>query len=48
MEPVIQGNVEKCIRALPDVADVNVEVVLNPPWAREIMSEVAQLQLGLY
>lgn len=48
MGPVIQSDVEKCIRALAGVANVNVEVVLDPPWAREMMSEVAQLQLGLY
>jgi len=48
MGPVIQGDVEKCIRALPGVASVEVEVVLDPPWSREMMSEVAQLQLGLF
>jgi probable FeS assembly SUF system protein SufT len=48
MGPVIQGDVEKCIRALPGVANVEVEVVLDPPWSRDMMSEVAQLQLGLY
>jgi probable FeS assembly SUF system protein SufT len=48
MGPVIQEDVQKCIRALPGVADVNVEVVLDPPWSRDMMSEVAQLQLGLY
>jgi probable FeS assembly SUF system protein SufT len=48
MGPVIQSDVEKCIRALPGVDSVNVEVVLDPPWSREMMSEVAQLQLGLY
>lgn len=48
MGPVIQSDVEKCIRALPGVANVNVEVVLDPPWSREMMSEAAQLQLGLY
>ena len=48
MGPVIQSDVEKCIRALPGVDHVNVEVVLDPPWSRERMSEVAQLQLGLY
>ncbi len=48
MGPVIQSDVEKSIRALPGVANVNIEVVLDPPWSREMMSEVAQLQLGLY
>ena len=48
MGPVIQSDVEKSIRALPGVRSVNVEVVLDPPWSREMMSEVAQVQLGLY
>lgn len=48
MGPVIQSDVEKCIRTLPGVKNVNVEVVLDPPWSRDMMSEVAQLQLGLY
>jgi len=48
MGPVIQSDVEKCIRALPGVASVDVELVLDPPWSRDMMSEVAQLQLGLY
>lgn len=48
MGPVIQSDVEKSIRALPGVESVNVEVVLDPPWSREMMSEVAQVQLGLF
>jgi len=40
--------VEKGIRDLPNVASVNVEVCLDPPWSREMMSEVAQVQLGLF
>ncbi len=48
MGPVIQGDVQRVIRVLPGVASVDVEVVLDPPWSRDMMSEVAQLQLGLY
>lgn len=48
MGPVIQGDVEKAIRGVAGVATVNVEVVLDPPWSREMMSEVAQVQLGLF
>ncbi len=48
MGPVIQSDVEKGIRALPSVASANVEIVLDPPWSREMMSEVAQVQLGLF
>lgn len=47
MGPVIQSDVEKCIRALPSIDNVNVEVVLDPPWSQEMMSEVAKIQLGL-
>ena len=48
MGPVIQSDVEKCIRALPGVESVIVEVVLDPPWSQDMMSEVAQVQLGLF
>lgn len=48
MGPVLQNDVEKSIKALPGVESVNVEVVLDPPWGREMMSEVAQVQLGLF
>ena len=48
MGPMIQGDVEKNIRALPGVSRVEVEIVLDPPWSREMMSEVAQVQLGLF
>ena len=48
MGPVIQGDVEKGVRALAGVDSVNVEIVLDPPWSRDMMSEVAQVQLGLY
>lgn len=48
MGPVLQGDVEKAIRALPGVNSVEVNVVLDPPWSREMMSEVAQVQLGLF
>lgn len=48
MGPVIQSDVEKSVRGLAGVSSVDVEVVLDPPWSREMMSEVAQVQLGLY
>jgi probable FeS assembly SUF system protein SufT len=47
MGPILQQDVEQCIKGLPGVARVSVEVVFDPPWSREMMSEVAQLQLGM-
>lgn len=43
---VLPGEVEDRIRVLPSVTDVKVEVVWDPPWNKEMMSEAAKLQLG--
>ncbi len=47
MGPVLQYDAEAAVRNLPGVGNVNVEVVFDPPWGREMMSEVAKLQLGM-
>lgn len=47
MGPVLQRDVESGVKNLPGVASVNVEVVFDPPWSRDRMSEVAKLQLGM-
>ena len=39
--------VENKIAAIPGVKDVNVEIVWEPPYTMEMMSEAARLQLGL-
>ena len=39
--------VESKVRGLPGVEQVAVEVVWDPPWTMENMSEAARLQLGL-
>jgi len=35
------------IRAIPGVTDVKVDIVWDPPWDRDRMSDAAKLQLGL-
>ncbi|MCI0654485.1 MAG: putative Fe-S cluster assembly protein SufT [Methylococcaceae bacterium] len=47
MGPVIQHDVERLISELPGVESVNVEVVFDPPWSQDMMSEVAKLELGM-
>ncbi len=37
---------ERLSQGLPDVGEVDVEVVWDPPWHPSMMSEVAKLQLG--
>lgn len=49
--PVAQtfpGTVETEIKAVEGVTDVKVELVWNPPWTQEQMTEAAKLQLGLF
>jgi FeS assembly SUF system protein len=40
--------VEQAVRQVPGVADVGVELVWEPPWSPERMTEAARLQLGLF
>jgi probable FeS assembly SUF system protein SufT len=47
MGPVLQYDAEAAVKSLPGVNQVRVEVVFDPPWSRDRMSEVAQLQLGM-
>ncbi len=38
--------VEQVVEAVPDVKSSSVELVWDPPWEKEMMSEAAKLQLG--
>jgi len=42
----LPGEVESRIRAVDGVGDVAVDLVWDPPWGMEKMSEAARLQLG--
>jgi probable FeS assembly SUF system protein SufT len=46
MGNVLKADVETKLRRLPEVKDVQVEVVFDPPWHAGLMSEAAKLQLG--
>ena len=39
--------VEARVRAIDGVTDAEVEVVWDPPWSPELMSDAARLQLNL-
>ena len=47
MGPVLVGEVEEKIRQIHGVKEVKVELVFDPPWDRDKMSDEAKLQLGL-
>jgi len=49
--PVAQsfpGEIEAKISTVPSVEKVQVELVWEPPWTKDMMSEAAQLQLGMF
>lgn len=48
MGPVLVGDVEYRVRKVPNVQTVKVELVFDPPWARHMMSEEAQLATGMF
>lgn len=47
MSDVLKRDVEQKIAGLPGVREVHVEVVFDPPWTPERMSDAAKLQLGI-
>ena len=48
MGPVLVGDVEHRVAMVPHVKTVAVDLVLDPPWQREMMSEEAQLETGMF
>ncbi|MFN5325039.1 MAG: SUF system Fe-S cluster assembly protein [Bacteroidota bacterium] len=40
--------VEQKIRELPDVNSAKVEITFDPPWDKNMMSEEAKLELGMW
>jgi len=42
LPPEVKGKV----KAIPGVNDVKVELVWSPPWDKDMMSEVAKVELG--
>lgn len=46
MGPMIAENVKSQLMTLPGIKDARVELVFDPPWNPEMMSEDAKRQLG--
>ena len=45
---ILPQQVKTAIEAIPEVAEATVDVVWDPPWTRDRMSESAKLQLGMF
>ncbi|GED43256.1 putative Fe-S cluster assembly protein SufT [Cobetia marina] len=48
MGNVIAEDAKRKILGAEDVSKVHVEIVFSPPWSREMMSEEARLELGMF
>jgi probable FeS assembly SUF system protein SufT len=48
MGDVISGEVERKVQSIDGVEKVLVEMVWEPQWDRDMMSEAAQLELGVF
>jgi FeS assembly SUF system protein len=49
--PVAQtfpGTVEQAVNEVDGVSDCSVELVWEPPWTQERMTEAARLELGIF
>ena len=44
----LPGEVEMAARGVDGVSDVVIELVWDPPWGPEVMSEAARLELGIF
>jgi probable FeS assembly SUF system protein SufT len=47
MGPVLVSDIQEKLKLINGVSEVEVDLVFDPPWDRDKMSEVAKLQLGL-
>ena len=47
MGPMIASEAEQKVYRVKNVLDVHVELVMDPPWTQDRMSDAAKLELGL-
>ena len=47
MGPMMADDAKNKVLSIPGVNDVNVELVWEPQWNKDMMTEEAQLQLGM-
>lgn len=43
----LPGEVESKLKSIPGVTNAKVELVWDPPWHRDMMSDEAKLKLGM-
>ena len=48
MGDILAQDIQTRLEKLPEISEARVEVVFDPPWNQDMMSEAARLQLGFY
>ncbi len=48
MGPVLVEDIKSRVGHVPHIESVQVDLVFDPPWSRDMMTEEAQLELGLF
>lgn len=48
MGPFIVDDVRYKLKQLPQVKEVDIELVFEPAWSKHMMSDAAQLELGMF
>ena len=48
MGTLIMDEAKRRVSHLPQVAEVTIDLVFDPPWNKEMMSDQAKLDLGLF
>ena len=43
----LPAEVEAKVRSVPGVSGVKLDLVFDPPWTKDMMSEAAKLELGI-
>ena len=46
--PQLVGNSKQVVGELEQVVDVDVKVVMDPPWTQDLMTDDARDQLGIF
>lgn len=47
MGPVLVADIEQKIKSIKEVKSIKVDLIFDPPWDRNMMTDVAKLQLGM-
>ena len=48
MGDILKEDARAAVQSVPGVSDVDIELVWDPPWGQDRMSEAARLQLGMF